>query len=347
MGNSSITGRRSKPPALEFARAQKESCRLKAVIFGPAGCGKTYTALMLASALADRVGVMDSEHGSSAKYADRWAFDVASMPDHHPATYVAGINQLAELGYGAGVVDSLTHAWSGKSGCLELVDRAAALNSFTKWKDVTPLHQALIDTILAAPIHIIATMRTKMAYVLEENDRGKKVPRRVGLAPVQRDGMEYEFDLVLEMDVHNRARVLKSRFPDHIQQHSIIECPDEEWCMSVRAAVEDGVSWRVGFEVALAEVSATYPDAEALCAKFKRPMPDMLDPAARRQLVQYLATPEGLDFLSRPIPEADPDPRADVSENPGPGGDLVSQVVFDDGDDERPLEGDDPAGGLL
>ena len=50
-----------------------------------------------------------------------------------------------------------------------------------------------------------------MDYILETNDKGKQVPKKVGLAPIMRDGVEYEFTTVLDLDMHHQALVSKDR----------------------------------------------------------------------------------------------------------------------------------------
>lgn len=183
-----------------FKKATMEQSKLRMGITGPAGSGKTYTALRIAAFLGKKVAVRCSEHGSAAKYADAFDFDMETPDTHHPLDYVRAINEAAQGGYDVLVLDSLSHAWSGKDGALELVDRVSVAsrsnNSFTAWRDVTPHHNAMIEAILGAPLHIIATMRTKTEWVMETNDRGKMVPVKKGMAPVQRAGMDYEFDVV-------------------------------------------------------------------------------------------------------------------------------------------------------
>jgi hypothetical protein len=115
------------------------------------------------------------------------------------------------------VIDSLSHAWAGSGGALEIKDKKSAgsnANSFTAWKDVTPMHNQMIDAILRSPCHIIATMRSKTEYILETDSRGKQIPRKIGMAPIQRAGMEYEFDLYCSMDDEHILRVSKSRCPE-------------------------------------------------------------------------------------------------------------------------------------
>ena len=202
-----------------FKKAVKSEAKLRLAIAGPSGSGKTYTALALATALGGPVAVVDTEHGSAAKYADLFEFDTLNMESpFHPRRFVEAIQDAAKAGYKVVVLDSLTHAWNGTGGMLDIVEEIAkrmkSPNSFAAWKDATPVQNALIDAILHAPIHVIATMRSKQEYILQDNGRGQQVPRKVGMAPQQRDGFEYEFDVFLDMDTGNNAIVSKTRCPD-------------------------------------------------------------------------------------------------------------------------------------
>lgn len=203
--------------AVQFKKATKQAARLRMALIGPAGSGKTYTGLQLASLLGGPVAVIDSERGSASKYADLFAFDSLELESYHPQTYIDAIKAAEAGGYEVLLVDSLSHAWSGKEGALELVDRAAARsqskNSFSAWREVTPLHNALVDAILGCRMHVIGTMRTKTEYVMEKDDRGKTAPKKIGLQPVQRDGLEYEFDVIGDMDIDNNLIVGKTRCP--------------------------------------------------------------------------------------------------------------------------------------
>ena len=200
-----------------FKKAVKTESKLRMALAGPSGSGKTWTALTFAQALGQRIAVVDTEHGSASKYADMFTFDVVEPASYSPQVFVEAINEAVAGGYDVIVLDSLSHAWMGTGGLLEIVDniakRSNSGNSYTAWKDATPLQNKLVDTIIAAPIHVIATMRSKQGYVLETNDRGKQVPKKVGMEPVQRDGVEYEFDVFCEMDVDNNLIVTKTRCP--------------------------------------------------------------------------------------------------------------------------------------
>lgn len=196
-----------------FKRAQKSASFLRMGLAGPSGSGKTYTSLLLASYLAgDRgIAVIDTERGSASKYSDIFTFDVLELDNFHPDHYIEAIRAAQDAGYGALVIDSLSHAWNGTGGLLELhenvVRRQKTTNSYTAWAEITPIQNRLVNAITSARMHIIATMRSKTEYTIGEN---KKV-EKVGMAPIQRDGMEYEFDVFAEMATDNTLLVQKSR----------------------------------------------------------------------------------------------------------------------------------------
>jgi hypothetical protein len=199
-----------------FQKAVKQEAKLRLAIAGPSGSGKTYSALAIASYLGGKIAFVDTEHGSASKYADRFNFDVIDMePPFHPDRFVKLIREAQDAGYSTVILDSLSHAWNGTGGLLEIVDQIAARsnskNTFAAWKEGTPIYNHLIDAIIQSNIHVIAAMRSKQDYTMELDDRGKQKPVKVGMAPIQRDGFEYEFDVVLSMDINNNAVVTKTR----------------------------------------------------------------------------------------------------------------------------------------
>ncbi len=197
-----------------FRKATKTAAKLRLALIGPPGSGKTYTGIGLACCLGQKVAVI-------------FQFDVLELADSfHPKRYIEAIREAAEAGYDALVIDSLSHAWIGKDGGLDLHDQAVnrqrTKNSFTAWGEVTPHHMALIEAITQSPLHLIATMRSKVEYAQDKDANGKPQVRKVGTAPLMRDGAEYEFDVVAEMDQDNRLVVTKTRCPalaGHTVQH--------------------------------------------------------------------------------------------------------------------------------
>ena len=141
-----------------FQRATKRQARLRLALIGPAGSGKTYTALNIATAMGGRIALLDTERGSASKYSDLCTFDSCEPENHHPQRYIDAIAAAEQAGYDILIIDSLSHAWNGRDGALELVDKVAKRqqtnNTFGAWRDVTPLHNALIDAMVECPILI-------------------------------------------------------------------------------------------------------------------------------------------------------------------------------------------------
>lgn len=224
---------------MSFARATKKKQKARVALIGPSGSGKTYTALQFGKTLGKKIALIDTERGSASKYAGDVAdFDVCELHRFEPQKYIDAMREAAAEGYDVIVVDSLTHAWTGEGGLLDQKDKHQGKNSFDAWRHLTPQHNALIDAILGYPGHVIATMRVKTEYVIEDVG-GKKVPRKVGLAPVQRDGLEYEFDVVADMDPDNCMHVSKSRCPALVG--AAVRKPGADVAKTLLAWLDDGV----------------------------------------------------------------------------------------------------------
>lgn len=188
-----------------FTKATRKKSKLRLALCGTSGSGKTYSALLVAKGLGGKCAVIDTENGSASLYEGVTDYDVCEIaPPYTVEKYIAAIHEAEKEGYNVLIIDSLSHAWAGQGGLLEEVDKKTAAsrskNSYTAWRDVTPLHNKLVDTILQSPMHIIVTMRTKTAYEINKNDNGKTEITKVGLAPIQRDGLEYEFTVVLDLE---------------------------------------------------------------------------------------------------------------------------------------------------
>ncbi|MFA4974566.1 MAG: ATP-binding protein [bacterium] len=227
-----------------FRKATKEQSKLRMALDGPSGSGKTYTGLLFATALAGsegKVAVIDTERGSASKYADIFEFDVLELTDFHPNNYIEGIKAAEKAGYAVIVIDSLSHAWEGQGGVLDLHEQATTRepgrNSYTAWRTITPIHNGLVDTMLQSKCHVIATMRSKMDYIqVEEN--GKKRIEKVGMAPIQRQGMEYEFDIVGDMDTAHNMVISKTRCLAIAD--AVVSKPTAEWFERVKAWLSSG-----------------------------------------------------------------------------------------------------------
>lgn len=288
-----------------FRKATKHQAKLRLAIIGPSGAGKTYTALKVASNLGKRIAVIDTERGSASKYADHFDFDTLDLTDCNPTAYVRAIRAAAEAGYDVCVVDSLSHAWNGKGGALELVDEAARRtktgNSFGAWREVTPLHNALVDEIVGSRMHIIATMRSKTEWSQEKDERGRTQIRKVGMAPIQRDGIEYEFDVVLDMDQDNTAIVTKTRCPS--LTGAVVQKPGVELAIAL-------THWLQGAPASTDTLPVAKPEPEQPLPPIDNPMVDspaltsILDAISHAKSLVALKT---IAALAAKLPQPDVD----------------------------------------
>lgn len=197
-----------------FTPATRTQAKIKAAITGPSGSGKTYSALTIAKSLGGKIAVVDSENGSASLYSGKFQFDtIVIKPPYTTEKYIEAIEAAEKAGYSSVVLDSITHAWSGEGGLLqqkEQLDQRGG-NSYANWAKITPKQEKFMGKILYSDIHLIATMRSKQDYVLADNGKGKMAPQKVGMAPVQREGTEYEFTVVFDVAMNHEASVSKDR----------------------------------------------------------------------------------------------------------------------------------------
>ena len=196
---------------MELRQSQRKKAKIKMALQAPSGAGKTMSAILLAKGLCNgdlsRVVVIDTENGSADLYAHLGNYNVISLkPPFTPQQYVEAINVCEKAGMEVIIIDSISHCWD------YLLDYHSSLagNSFTNWAKIKPLEKSFMDKILQCDAHVIATMRTKQDYVLNQKD-GKFIPEKVGLKAVQRDGVDFEFTLVLDIDIKHYATASKDR----------------------------------------------------------------------------------------------------------------------------------------
>lgn len=217
-----------------FQRATKKQSKIRLALAGASGAGKTYSALSIASHLGNSIAVIDTEKGSASKYSDVFEFDVCDLSSYHPTQYIKAIKAADDAGYDVLVVDSLTHAWYAE---LEL-----AGGNFQNWSKVKPLERALIDAMLSCKAHIIVTMRSKTEYTMQEtvNRRGEKTmsPVKVGMAPIQASGIEYEFDVAGDLNLEHVLTITKTRCSD--LDNTTHLCPGKELADILLAWVSGG-----------------------------------------------------------------------------------------------------------
>jgi hypothetical protein len=208
-------------------------------MFGPSGSGKTYSALRIASGLGDKIAIIDTEAGSASKYADIFTFDVAELTEPTIDNYCQFIEH-GNNSYDVLIIDSMTHGWQE---LLEEIDKLAHGkyngNTWRAWNEGTPKQKKLVRAILTSKCHIIATMRSKTEWTTSKDERtGKVAPVRVGLTPEQGKGIEYEFDMLMEISTEHIANVIKDRTGKF--QDSLIDKPGEDFGQSLRDWLNSG-----------------------------------------------------------------------------------------------------------
>jgi hypothetical protein len=224
-----------------IAVANKEQVKLMVGLTGPSGSGKTYSALQLAFGITkdwNAIALADTENRSSLYYAGEktgpWHlldFPPTVQDGYHPRNWIQLISEVESIpGIKCLILDSITHEWQGVGGCLQLVNRYAKNprnNNFSAWNDVTPLHDSFVDKTRNSRLHIISTIRSKMGYATEKNEtNGKVMPKKIGLEPIQRDGLEYEFGVIFDIDISHYATSSKDRTGIFIDRAPFLITPE-------------------------------------------------------------------------------------------------------------------------
>ncbi len=198
-----------------FKKAERKQAKLRIALTGPSGSGKTYSSLMIAKGLGKKIALVDTENASASLYADQFDFDtLVIQPPYTIEKYHQAIREAEKAGYDVLVIDSITHAWAGDGGLLakkEQMDSRSGSNSFTNWGAISKDHEIFKAKLLNCNLHLVCTMRSKQEYVLVQNDKGKLAPQKMGMQAIQRDGMEYEFTTVLDIDMSHQASASKDR----------------------------------------------------------------------------------------------------------------------------------------
>lgn len=210
---------------MELKRAQKKTVKLKLGMSGASGFGKTYSALLMAYGITgdwSKVAVIDTENDSASLYSDLGEYNSLSLTaPYSPERYIEAISTCVNAGMECVIIDSISHEWEGKGGCLEICESLGG--RFADWAKVTPRHNAFIQAILTANCHVITTVRRKQDYDMIKNDKGKIEPVKVGLKEVTRDGFEYEltvnFEIINEKHLAKASKDRTSLFanaPEHV-----------------------------------------------------------------------------------------------------------------------------------
>jgi len=223
---------------MELRIAERRQAKIKLGLQGPSGSGKTYSALLLAYGLCNdwsKVAVIDTENHSADLYAHLGPYNVLNISEPFtPENYIKAIEACEKAGMQVIIIDSISQEWEGSGGIIETHSKMTG-NSFTNWNFITPRHNAFVQKILQSQCHILSTIRCKQDYVLSEKN-GKYVPEKVGLKGVTRDGMDYEFTLVFDLDIKHQAKASKDRTGLFMDGLPLVIKPETgkkilDWCL--------------------------------------------------------------------------------------------------------------------
>ena len=192
---------------LTIQHAKREQIYVKALIGGPSGSGKSYSALRMATGIAGRegegtkIGYIGTEGMRDKLYANEFEYDLISLEEYSPDYYEAAIDAFLEAGYKVIIIDSMTHLWNWVQDQVQAITATAKSdNSFQAWGKFKKSNKKIIEKILLAPAHIIVTGRGKDEYVMETNSKGKLAPKKVGVGVQQDKDIEYEYMVTWMID---------------------------------------------------------------------------------------------------------------------------------------------------
>jgi hypothetical protein len=264
---------------MAFQEAERARLYLRCALFGPSGSGKTMTALRMAKGIADKMGcrfaVIDTEAGSASKYADRYRFVVDNLSNKTVDGYIGSMREAYLAGYKVLVIDSLSHAWRELTEEVDrIASKSATHNSFQAWGRVSPKQKAFVEAILNFPGHIIATMRSKTEWRIGEGRDGRMSPEKVGLAPEQGKGIEYEFDMLVELNQRHQGIVTKDRTGKF--QDAEIDKPGEDFGVALHDWLSEGTAEapKADETAAASAKTAVKPRKQSAKTKAKTQNPD-------------------------------------------------------------------------
>lgn len=222
----------------QLRKATRQKAKIRLGFSSVSGGGKTYSALLVASGMTswDKIAVIDTENMSADLYSHLGEYNVLTIQaPFTPEKYIEAIKECESAGMEVIIIDSITHEWDGKGGCLEIVDKLGG--RYQDWGKVTPRHQAFIDAILQCKSHIFTTVRRKQDYEMSKDKDGKIKVEKVGMKEVTREGFEYELTANLELDTRHNATATKDRTGLFIDKPSFVPSAETgrallQWCNS-------------------------------------------------------------------------------------------------------------------
>lgn len=222
---------------MQLRKATRSKAKIRLGLSAVSGGGKTYSSLLIAYGLCEdwnKIAVIDTENNSADLYADLGEYHVLPLnAPYTPERYIEAVKACEEAGMEVIIVDSITHEWDGKGGCLEIVESLGG--KYQNWAQVTPRHNAFINSLLTSKCHVITTVRRKQDYEMTKDNNGKVKVEKAGLKEVTREGFEYELTVSLELDIRHNATASKDRTKLFMDKPAFVPSIEtgkliREWC---------------------------------------------------------------------------------------------------------------------
>lgn len=256
---------------MQLRKATRSKAKIRLGLSAVSGGGKTYSSLLIAYGLCEdwnKIAVIDTENNSADLYADLGEYHVLPLnAPYTPERYIEAVDACEKAGMEVIIVDSITHEWDGKGGCLEIVENLGG--KYQNWAQVTPRHNAFVQRLLQSSCHIITTVRRKQDYEMTKDNNGKVKVEKAGLKEVTREGFEYELTVSLELDIRHNATASKDRTKLFMDKPAFV--PSIETGKAIRQWCEQGVDVieLTPVEKAIAEISAAISVEELNTIKAK------------------------------------------------------------------------------
>jgi hypothetical protein len=232
---------------MTLRKATRQKAKIRLGLSAVSGGGKTFSALLIASGMTDwdKIAVIDTENQSADLYSHLGSYNVLPITaPYTPEKYIEAIHTCEKAGMDVIIIDSISHEWDGKGGCLSIQEQLGG--KYQDWAKVTPRHQAFIDAILQSPCHIITTVRRKQDYEMTKDSNGRVKVEKAGLKEITREGFEYELLANLELDIKHNATASKDRTGLFVDKPAFIPSAETgrtllQWCNSGAEPIADPV----------------------------------------------------------------------------------------------------------
>jgi len=278
---------------MELKQSKRKNVKLRLGISGASGFGKTHSALLLAYGMTkdwSKVAVIDSENSSASLYSDLGNFNVIDLKaPYSPDRYIKAIEVCENANIEVVIIDSITHEWNGKGGCLDIHSKLGG--RFQDWSKVTPLHQAFIDKILQSSCHIITTTRRKIDYSLDVGSGGRTQVVKHGTKEITREGFEYEltvnFELINDQHLTKASKDRTGLFMN--KPEFVITSKTGEkllrWCNSKPTTIKE-VLEKINNSLSISELTSLYNENPS----FQKPLEPQF--RSKKEQLEQLVKPQ-------------------------------------------------------